>query len=863
MYAQQMQQLNDGGLKEEGGMIDEVSGNDVPIGSTRKEVRDDVPAMLSEGEFVFPADVVRYIGLEDLMKMRQQAKMGLKQMEAMGQMGNSEDATMPDDMPFTEADLIILSGDPEMDKAEMNRGGVVRANQGTFVPNQNAQQTGISGYQQSVFSDRAPINPYQYAPPASAFTGAPAQQPTTTRPVGTSGGQPTGYGPSFIDAGVTRPKPYVSGTDFVQDVFNDVRYINPQTGDIITIRFNAAGDPIDRPEVPAGYIPFSDYTGETTGGGAAAETAPVAATAPVRDDDDDGPDLPPPPPPFNWDEASSEAIVNEVQKLNSNIGGGITVVAMALNPVFGAIVAGAMKLNQKTSLEKLNEKMKDPAFRAQLAKDGQLNILKGEIAKLQEKAEKNSLGIDFLGIITDIGKKIGDALGLPEEKTKQAVKNTVEATAGDETNITVDDNGDVVVLEDDVVVVTDDGITKYKVGDDVVTATEAAEALGFDVSSSFATGDTAADASVVEKAKADRAANFLTINGVTADTISESAFEDIKNSEEALAKLGIDPRTKSYADLQRQNASITTPTTATVDSVVDQTDEVLEVGTGTTSVREETAAALGTGTVDVKTLTSDQIAEVMMGLTDDQLDGMLELSIAGIGPASVLDYVVNGNATGIAAYIKTNPSIKENLPASIIADIEKSDDDDDGGYQPPIFSGTTTQEPAPTVSEIQDYLDSVAEEDEGDSGDDGGYQPPAYTQPSQDPYAEPGRPTGGGDDDGGYQPPAYTQPSQDPYAEPDRPTGGGSDDNDGYTPPAYTQPSQDPYAEPDRPTTPTVTTPTVTTPDTGGYDEAPVTYTPPKKTYTGGGGGKAKGGLIEKPKKKKATPKKRGIAARK
>jgi hypothetical protein len=52
-------------------------------------VRDDIPAQLSEGEFVFPADVVRYIGLEKLMKLRQEAKQGLKQMEAMGQMGNS------------------------------------------------------------------------------------------------------------------------------------------------------------------------------------------------------------------------------------------------------------------------------------------------------------------------------------------------------------------------------------------------------------------------------------------------------------------------------------------------------------------------------------------------------------------------------------------------------------------------------------------------------------------------------------------------------------------------------------------------------------------------------------------------------
>ena len=115
----QMEMFEEGGLKEEGGMVDEVSGNDVPPGSTREEVRDDIPAQLSEGEFVFPADVVRYIGLEKLMMLRQQAKQGLKQMEAMGQMGNADEATMPDDLPFDETDLDID------DNLEYNEGGVV------------------------------------------------------------------------------------------------------------------------------------------------------------------------------------------------------------------------------------------------------------------------------------------------------------------------------------------------------------------------------------------------------------------------------------------------------------------------------------------------------------------------------------------------------------------------------------------------------------------------------------------------------------------------------------------------------------------------------------------------------------------
>jgi hypothetical protein len=50
---EQMEMFEDGGLKDEGGTIDPVSGNDVPPGSTQEEVRDDIPAQLSEGEFVF------------------------------------------------------------------------------------------------------------------------------------------------------------------------------------------------------------------------------------------------------------------------------------------------------------------------------------------------------------------------------------------------------------------------------------------------------------------------------------------------------------------------------------------------------------------------------------------------------------------------------------------------------------------------------------------------------------------------------------------------------------------------------------------------------------------------------------------
>jgi hypothetical protein len=98
----QMELFEDGGFKDQGNTKDPISNNPVPVGSTKKEVRDDIPANLSEGEFVLPADVVRYHGLEKIMGFRDQAKQGLQKMEDMGQMGNSDQATLPDGTPFQQ-----------------------------------------------------------------------------------------------------------------------------------------------------------------------------------------------------------------------------------------------------------------------------------------------------------------------------------------------------------------------------------------------------------------------------------------------------------------------------------------------------------------------------------------------------------------------------------------------------------------------------------------------------------------------------------------------------------------------------------------------------------------------------------------
>ena len=135
----QMELFGDGGLKDEGGTIDEVSGNEVPVGGTKEGVRDDIPANVSEGEFIFPEDVVRFVGLDKLMQIRQDAKMGLKKMEAMGQMGNSDEATMDDDMPFSMADLVVVGGKGE--PMEFAGGGFIPVEDYTVVQDMIADRS--------------------------------------------------------------------------------------------------------------------------------------------------------------------------------------------------------------------------------------------------------------------------------------------------------------------------------------------------------------------------------------------------------------------------------------------------------------------------------------------------------------------------------------------------------------------------------------------------------------------------------------------------------------------------------------------------------------------------------------------------
>ena len=98
----------EGGLATDGVDVDPVSGNDVPAGSNAEDVRDDIPAQLSSGEYVVPADVVKYFGVAHFEKLRAKAKDGLADMEEDGRMGGEpvEEASMG----VSDEDLMNLDG---------------------------------------------------------------------------------------------------------------------------------------------------------------------------------------------------------------------------------------------------------------------------------------------------------------------------------------------------------------------------------------------------------------------------------------------------------------------------------------------------------------------------------------------------------------------------------------------------------------------------------------------------------------------------------------------------------------------------------------------------------------------------------
>jgi hypothetical protein len=118
----QMAFMNEGGLTDDGMDVDPVSGNDIPAGSMAEEVRDDIPAQLSDGEYVVPADVVRYYGVKFFEDLRDQAKRGLAEMEANGRIGGEP---VPEGGPMNTEELSPEEMQAIQEIMGMSQGGAI------------------------------------------------------------------------------------------------------------------------------------------------------------------------------------------------------------------------------------------------------------------------------------------------------------------------------------------------------------------------------------------------------------------------------------------------------------------------------------------------------------------------------------------------------------------------------------------------------------------------------------------------------------------------------------------------------------------------------------------------------------------
>ncbi len=301
---------DDMGLMQEGGDIDPVSGNEVPLGGTQEGVRDDVEANVSEGEMVIPEDVVRYHGVEHFMKLRDEAKMGYKKMDAMGQMGNPDEASIPDDamfnpggMPFSVIDMEYVDEEEGVGQEAARYGGMPAYHGGGYNPNSSYQdnqygfphtQTQMPSYQTGGFVAN------QGVVPSTTFL---ANQPTSTVNINPATGQPiitppasptvvpatlpqvsaATSTPSTLTLGSPVATPTISGATAAPTNQAPLPRIGTVTGGAQSFKFfrNEAGQTIQIPvingrqvfEAPAGFTEFNPDD-------------PFATLA-VPDDDDD------------------------------------------------------------------------------------------------------------------------------------------------------------------------------------------------------------------------------------------------------------------------------------------------------------------------------------------------------------------------------------------------------------------------------------------------------------------------------------------------------------------------------------------------------------------------------------------------
>lgn len=281
---------------------DPVSGNDVPPGSLPEEVRDDIPAQLSEGEYVVPADVVRYYGVKFFEDLRMQAKMGFEEMDAQGRIGGEpmdgmEIVEPEDDLPFDLEDLEVI------EVIEMDEGGDV-ARRGMIT------------------------------------AGSPDD------PLGA-----LGLGSEGLGLGATASSVEIR------------KYVN-EDGNVLMVMF-INGDPVT-PIPEGYFLEETDVveSGETVTPEGAVEQAPAAAQPVYADDNDSGPDIEPPES-INYEELTIDELSSMVEDQRSPKGNAAALAFGAINPIMGVAIKLALKDQNRRIGNELKRRLESTTLTAQ------------------------------------------------------------------------------------------------------------------------------------------------------------------------------------------------------------------------------------------------------------------------------------------------------------------------------------------------------------------------------------------------------------------------------------------------------------------------------------------------------------------
>lgn len=170
---------------------------ELPPGATAQDVADNVDAKLSEGEYVIPANVVRFLGLDKIEKMVQQAQEKLAELEDQGRIGGEEILSEDDvELPFAEEELVGFAA-----------GGLVDTPDSNVAANTLPQDNGFSGTRTFKNKDgQVMYIPFFNGKPM--FTIPPDYSPTATEAVTSKAPDPNETLPTYQNQ--SRGTPLVS-----------------------------------------------------------------------------------------------------------------------------------------------------------------------------------------------------------------------------------------------------------------------------------------------------------------------------------------------------------------------------------------------------------------------------------------------------------------------------------------------------------------------------------------------------------------------------------------------------------------------------------------------------------------------------